>query len=132
MGAKPNKTDANKKKMLEELKKSLGIISTACDKAGIHRSTHYDWLEKDPEYAKEVEHIDERTGDFVEGSLLKKINSGDTTAIIFYAKTRLKGRGYIERKELTGADGKDIIPDMRNLTAEELMVLADKLSKKDD
>jgi hypothetical protein len=36
---------------------------------------------------------------------MRKIREGDTAAIIFASKTQLKDRGYIERQELTGADG---------------------------
>jgi hypothetical protein len=33
------------------------------------------------------------------------IKAGNVTAIIFYLKTQAKDRGYVERQELTGADG---------------------------
>jgi hypothetical protein len=28
----------------------IGRLDLACEKAGVHRRTHYDWLESDPEY----------------------------------------------------------------------------------
>lgn len=97
--ASPNETNTNKKKMLEALKNAMGIVSTACENVGIARVTHYDWMKKDDEYKEAVHDINQRTGDFVEGALLKKIKDGDTTGIIFYCKTKLKNRGYIERIE---------------------------------
>lgn len=89
-----------KKAMIEALKKSLGIISTAAEKVGIHRDTHYNWMRDDPEYAQEVRNINEYTIDFVESKLFQEVNNGNITGMIFYLKTKAKSRGYIERQEV--------------------------------
>ena len=47
-----------KKAMLEALEKSLGVVSTAAKIVGINRSTHYDWLANDEEYAQAVSDIE--------------------------------------------------------------------------
>ena len=44
----------------------------------------------------------------VESKLFSLIDSGDTGSTIFFLKTRGKKRGYVERSEITGADGKDL------------------------
>jgi hypothetical protein len=92
-------TADRKKRMLEALTKSLGIVTTAVRKAGINRSTHYDWLENDPEYAAQVREIQDMELDMVESQLHGLIMNGNTAAIIFYLKTKGKERGYIERIE---------------------------------
>jgi hypothetical protein len=46
--------------------------------------------------------------DFAESSLHKQIQSGVPASTIFYLKTRGKGRGYIERQEITGRDGEPL------------------------
>lgn len=46
--------------------------------------------------------------DVAEGKLIENIKSNDNTAIIFYLKTKGKHRGYIERSEFTGKDGKEL------------------------
>lgn len=117
----------NKKRMLEALDESHGIITRACQIAQVGRTTFYEWLDADPEFKAKYEAVNESAIDFVESKLFEKINGisvrkgvneegEDTvydlppsdTAIIFYLKTKAKKRGYIERTELSGPDGKDL------------------------
>ena len=44
--------------------------------------------------------------DFAENQLFKQVQDGNITAIIFTLKTIGKSRGYVERQEVTGAEGK--------------------------
>jgi hypothetical protein len=88
-----------KKAMIDALEKSLGIVTTACKKVGINRSTHYDWIKEDQEYRDAVNGIEDIAIDFAESKLHSQIDKGDTTATIFYLKTKGKKRGYIERTE---------------------------------
>ena len=53
-----DKNRQHKKAMLEALEKSLGVVTSACKSVGIGRSTHYLWLDNDPEYRRAVEDID--------------------------------------------------------------------------
>ena len=100
-----DRTGHNKKAIIEALKKSLGVVTTACEKAGIGTSTFYHWLKVDKDFAEEVESMDDVALDFVESKLFENIDNNKTAEIIFYLKTRGKKRGYIERQEITGADG---------------------------
>lgn len=99
MAKKPTKP-TRKKAMIEALQKSLGVVTTACKIVGINRSSHYEWLESDPSYAKQVADIKDIALDFAESQLHKRMQSGSDTAIIFYLKTQGKKRGYIERTEV--------------------------------
>lgn len=96
-----------KKAFIEAYQKSFGNVLVSCKAIGIARQTYYNWIEKDPEFKKDIEAVEphERFLDFLEGKLVEKINKGDTTSIIFALKTRGKKRGYVERQEITGADG---------------------------
>ena len=98
-----------KKAMIEALEKSLGVVTTAAKTVGIDRSTHYEWLKTDQKYKDAVESIGDIALDFAESQLHKQMQAGDTTACIFYLKTKGKKRGYVERQELTGEDGKPIV-----------------------
>ncbi len=102
--------------MLQALEKSLGIVTTACKKVGIHRSTHYEWMKLDEEYAQAVRDIDNITLDFAESKLHKQIEENNTAATIFFLKCRGKARGYTEKVEI-GTDDNNIkveIIDGRN------------------
>jgi len=121
-----------KKAMIEALEKCLGIVSDAVKIVGIDRSTHYDWLKNDPNYKNEVEGIDNVSLDFVESKLFERIRGvemgkngidgepitytlpPDTTAIIFYLKTKGRKRGYIEKQD--SSDDKELRIIIENKT----------------
>ena len=94
-----------KESILKALEKSLGIVTVACKKTEIPRSTFYKWLNEDEDFAREVKDIENIALDFAESQLHKQISENSTSATIFYLKTKGKKRGYIERQEITGADG---------------------------
>ena len=101
--------------MIKALEKSLGVVTIACKEVGIERSTHYDWLKNDEEYKKAVEDLGDVALDFAESMLHKQIQEKDTTATIFYLKTKGKKRGYIERTEV---DANIKFPDLPDINLE--------------
>ena len=98
------KNNPNWKAVIEALEKSLGVVTTACKQVGIGRTQFYEWL-KDPEFKAEVDAIQDIALDFAESQLHQQIKGGNTAATIFYLKTKGKRRGYVERQEITGAEG---------------------------
>lgn len=100
-----NKTEQHKKAVIEALEKSLGVVTTACRTVGIGRTQFYNWLKDDEDFAKEVNDIQNIALDYVESKLFENIKKGKTSEMIFYLKTKGKKRGYVERQEITGADG---------------------------
>ncbi len=93
-------SDIVKKNLLEALEKSLGIVTTACKIVGCARSTFYKYYKDDQDFKASVDELENLTLDFVESKLHKQIENDNTTATIFYLKTKGKKRGYIERKEV--------------------------------
>ena len=87
--------------LIQALEQSLGVVTTACKKSGVSRSTYYHWLNNDPDFAKTVEEIENIALDFVESQLHKQIKEGSTAATIFYLKTKGKNRGYLEGIDIT-------------------------------
>lgn len=113
--------------LLQALANTSGIVSSACKAANVSRMTYYRWYNEDPDFREKADDIKELQKDFAESLILKKMKEGDTTMIIFYAKTQMKDRGYTERKEITGKDGEDLIRtkeiDITKLTEDERKLL---------
>jgi hypothetical protein len=85
--------------------KKAGSVSDTCAAIGISRQTFYRWMQETPELETEIENAKEALIDFVETKLLESIKEGNVAAIMFFLKTKGKGRGYVERTEITGGDG---------------------------
>lgn len=103
-----SKTKQFKKRMVEAMIKTLGIVSSAEKIAGITRATHYDWMKKDPEYKAAIDDVAESVVDFAESQLYQKIKNGDTPSLLFFMKCKAKHRGYVERQEIAGVQDQPI------------------------
>ena len=101
-----------KAEMIKALEKSLGVVTIACKEVDIARKTHYEWYNEDAEYRKAVDDLSDVALDFAESMLHKQIQEKDTTATIFYLKTKGKKRGYIERQEI---DATINLPSLPNI-----------------
>jgi len=110
----------NKEKFLENFKLSLGNISISCEASNISRQTYYNWRKQDGDFAKQCEDIEERNLDLAEMKLLTAIREGKTAELLFYLKTKGKSRGYVERQEITGAQGQKLFEVRIIDTAEQL------------
>ncbi len=103
-----NRIDSLKKEFPIVLRNCLGIVSTACDRLKVSRSWYYEMRKSDLEFRQTCDDVNEVVVDYVEGKLLELIEDKNPAAIIFYAKTKGKHRGYVERIETTGKDGSPI------------------------
>lgn len=97
---KVHKTLQQKKRLLDALEESLGVVTTACEKAKLDRKTFYNYYNDDPEFKKAADAIEDVAIDFAETQLYKQIKEGNPTSTIFYLKTRGKRRGYQEKQEV--------------------------------
>lgn len=95
-----DKKNELKAMFLIKLKNTLGNISEACRGIGIDRNTYYNWFHSDEKFKEACDIIGEETIDIAESALMKQIQDGNTTAIIFYLKTKGKERGYVESKRI--------------------------------
>jgi hypothetical protein len=106
---KINAKKSKQKTWIAAYKSNLFNVARACRQIGIDRSTFYRWME-DPGFSQAVEEAKEEKIDFIESQLLKKIQEGDTSSIIFALKTLGKSRGFIERTEISGPEGTALHP----------------------
>ncbi len=136
LAAKANTTNINKKRFLECLRASMGTVTEATKKSKLSRTQHYEWMDTDPAYKSEVEAINESCIDYAESQLFAKMRGielpdtkvlvvngkvkkikmikkfePDTTAIIFYLKTKGKRRGYVEKYQVEKTDLEDMLDD---------------------
>jgi hypothetical protein len=95
-----NKIQQTKRALIEALTQTLGVVTSACKSVDVDRSTFYKYINEDAEFASEVRDIQEIAVDFAESKLHEQIKEKNTTATIFYLKTKGKHRGYIERQEI--------------------------------
>lgn len=100
MATKVNTPSQKKKVFLSEYLKNNCNVSAAAEATGINRVTYYKWLKTDAKFAEQIQETTEHLYDEVEKALLQRIKEKDTTAIIFFCKTKMKNRGYVEKQQL--------------------------------
>jgi len=108
---KPNKPNTKKRDMLKALNLTCGNVSEACKKISINRWTHYEWLKTDDQYKRDVKEIEEANKDWVEGKIKQHIENDNPTVTIFYAKTKMRDRGYIETNDHNVSISKGKLPE---------------------
>lgn len=109
-----------KETLLKALEISLGVVTTACKQAKVPRSTYYKWLKEDIHFKAQVRDIENIALDFGESELHQQIRDGNTSATIFFLKTKGKRRGYVERSELDLSSGDEPIKININIKGENI------------
>ena len=92
----------NKKKeiFLHALDARLLNVTKACEAANISRSIAYRWKERDEEFRKQWEDVEEAFKDKLETVMFSKaLTEQDNTMLIWLSKTKMRDRGYVERLE---------------------------------
>ena len=121
-----NKGERTKKKIIEAMEKSLGVVTTACRMAGVSRSLYYKYYNSDPEFRKKCQEMEDVALDFSESALYQGIADGNMTGIIWHLKTKGKHRGWVERIETV----QKVEDDLDELTDEELKERLEQVRKR--
>ena len=101
----PHKLTKKQNLMIESLGQQLGNITVACNECKVSRQTHYDWIRKNPLYAKAVERVQDELLDMAENSLHRQILDKNVQATMFYLKNKGRVRGYADRQEISVSGG---------------------------
>lgn len=105
-----------------------GNVAAIARALGVNRATVWARCQESVTLMAALESARESMLDNAESVLYKKVLEGSTAELLFFLKTRGKGRGYSERMEHTGADGQPIdIRRVAELSDEELDALAERL-----
>ena len=91
--------------MIEALREKHGNLSAAARFLGCSRNTISRYIDTYSTVQAVADEERETLIDFAENQLFQQVKDGNITAIIFTLKTIGKHRGYVERQEVTGADG---------------------------
>lgn len=89
-----------KLKAITLLSESFFNVSWVCKQIDIQRRSLNRWRENDPEFQRACSDIQEEIYDEAEVLLQKKMRENDTASLIFFLKTKVKGRGYVEKREI--------------------------------
>ena len=93
--------------MIKALKQTGGMVCLAADLIGCDPKTVKSYIAQYPTVAQAQEDEAERFLDYGEVKLKERVFAGDAWAIQFFLRTKGRDRGYNERTEVTGKDGKD-------------------------
>lgn len=97
------------KQFVEAMPGTGGIISTIAKRVGCDWQTARKYIRTMPTVQKAYDAECEAIIDMAESVVIKKIQSGDSADAKWYLTKKGKQRGYVDRQEITGKDGKDII-----------------------
>ncbi len=98
----PRYTD---KKIADALKASKGMVYVAARQMGCSHNTILARLEKSEKLRAVKEAESEIMLDDAELKLVDAVMAGELGAIKYLLSTKGKGRGYVERQEVTGKNG---------------------------
>ena len=102
------------KKIEQALRLNGGFIKYTAEALGIAPITLRNRIKKSPRLQQVVQEVQDDLIELAELKLIEKIKEGNLPAIFFYLKCKGKHKGYVERREVTGADGAPVQVVIKN------------------
>lgn len=94
--------------IIDAIYATTGHLAESAKLLKMGRTTLWERVKESPAIQKAYEDAREIRIDYVEGELFRAIQRGREVPMLFFLKTQAKHRGYVERAEFTGRDGKPI------------------------
>ena len=82
-----------------------GNLAAVARSFGVSRQSVHEFVGKRAALQSACRDARESMKDEAESSLYRALRAGEAWAVCFYLKTQAKDRGYVERSEVTGAEG---------------------------
>lgn len=93
----------------DALRKHRGLVSKAAEALGLSDGSVRERISRHPRLQVVLSEARERRVDAAEYRLDQAIENGEAWSIALVLKTIGKDRGYVERNEITGKDGADLV-----------------------
>lgn len=91
--------------VIKAIEGTFGIKQVACNRLGCVHATLNNYIARYPSVRVAYEHERGRLVDMAQSKLVEMVNNGDPWAVKFVLSTLGKHEGFVERQEVTGADG---------------------------
>ncbi len=99
----------NREELISAIWAAQGKVTVAAQRLGCTVRTIYNYANKYATVQNAIDEAramwDEKLVDLAELKLFQEVNDGNAWAIKYALSTKGKSRGYVERQEVTGADG---------------------------
>lgn len=102
-GSRPQHTTDE---LIRVINKSNGFLTVAANSLGITYQAIWNRQKRDKKLKRAIKAMREKHLDISEKKLLENIKKGKEHSIFFHLRCLGKDRGYVERREITGAEGK--------------------------
>lgn len=95
--------------MIEALHAVKGAVYLAAKKLGCSHQTVYNYIDRHPTVREVYEYYDGELVDIAELALRRAVSDGAGWAVKYTLSTKGKERGYTERQEFAGVEGKPLV-----------------------
>ena len=89
-----------------------GNVTQACEMSGVTRREYNQWCAESEEFIASLDEVAEQVLDMMVQVIIDAGKDKNLTAAIYYTKCKGKHRGFVERQEFTGGEGKPLTFEM--------------------